>query len=57
MKNICYLLLFVSQVFWGQAAFKQGNQYYQKGNYQKAIASYESILKTGEHSADLYFNL
>lgn len=57
MKNICYLLLFVSQVFWGQAAFEQGNQYYQKGNYQKAIASYESILKTGEHSADLYFNL
>jgi tetratricopeptide (TPR) repeat protein len=57
MKKILILLLFVSQVFWAQSAFDQGNQYYQKENYQAAITSFESILNSGKQSAELYFNL
>lgn len=40
-----------------QTAFEKGNQLYQKENYTEAINSYESILASGEHSADLYFNI
>ncbi|WP_264519960.1 tetratricopeptide repeat protein [Flavobacterium sp. N1994] len=57
MKKILILLLFVSQVFWAQSAFDQGNQFYQKENYQAAITSFESVLNTGKQSAELYFNL
>lgn len=57
MKKILFILLFVSQVFWAQTAFEQGNQQYQKENYQAAISSFESILSTGKQSAEVYFNL
>lgn len=57
MKNIFYLFLFIFQISLAQTAFEKGNNYYQKENYQAAITSYESILKSGKHSADLYFNL
>lgn len=57
MKNILFLLLFVSQTFWAQTAFDQGNKYYEKENYEAAISSYESVLNSGKQSAELYFNL
>jgi tetratricopeptide (TPR) repeat protein len=57
MKNILYLFLFIFQVSFAQTAFEKGNTFYQKEKYQEAITSYESILKSGKHSADLYFNL
>ena len=57
MKNILYLFLFIFQVSLAQTAFEKGNDLYQKENYQAAITSYESILKSGKNSADLYFNL
>ncbi len=38
-------------------AFQQGNQFYQKGDFAKAIEAYESILATGDISGELYFNL
>lgn len=57
MKKILLLLLFVSQVFWAQTAFEQGNQQYQKENYQAAISSFESIINSGKQSAEVYFNL
>jgi tetratricopeptide (TPR) repeat protein len=37
--------------------FSTGNQNYQQENYDEAIASYESILKNGDESWELYFNL
>jgi len=37
--------------------FDQGNQYYQQGEYQKAIESYQKILNEGFESGPLYFNL
>ena len=57
MKKILILLLFVSQVFWAQTAFEQGNKFYEKENYKAAISSYESIVNSGKQSAELYFNL
>lgn len=57
MKNIVYLFLLITQAFWAQSAFEKGNTLYQKGNYQEAISSYESIVKSGQESAEVYFNL
>ena len=37
--------------------FETANEAYAKKDYEKAIFNYESILETGEYSADLYFNL
>ncbi len=57
MKNILYLLLLSTQVFFAKSGFETGNGLYQKGNYQEAIVAYESVLKTNKQSAELYFNL
>ena len=57
MKKILILLLFVSQVFWAQTAFDQGNKFYEKENYEAAISSYESVVSSGKQSSELYFNL
>lgn len=39
------------------ATFKQANDLYNNGQYEEALIHYEKILKDGEHSANLYFNL
>ena len=57
MKKIFYIFLLVFQISLAQTAFEQGNQYYQKENYQAAISSYESIINSGKQSSDVYFNL
>ena len=57
MKKIFYIILLIFQVSLAQNAFEQGNQYYQKENFQAAISSYESIINSGKESADVYFNL
>jgi tetratricopeptide (TPR) repeat protein len=57
MKNILYIFLLITQTFWAQSAFDKGNNLYQKGNYQEAITIYESVVNSGEESAELYFNL
>ncbi|CAD0003260.1 tetratricopeptide repeat protein [Flavobacterium salmonis] len=58
MKNILYLFLLISQVFFAQNSFEKGNALYQKGQYQQAAQTYESIIKEDkQHSAELYFNL
>ncbi len=57
MNKLLFILLFASQSFWAQAAFEQGNQYYQKENYKAAISSFESIIDSGKESAEVYFNL
>lgn len=41
----------------GDSAFTKANSSYSSGNYQEAISSYESILQSGKHSAEVYFNL
>lgn len=57
MKNIFYLLLLFTQVFWAQDAFEKANRLYQKDKFQEAIAEYETILNTKNHAAEVYFNL
>ena len=37
-------------------AFDAGNKYYLAGAYDKAIIEYESIIKSGYQSPELYFN-
>ncbi len=62
MKHLLYTIIFV--FVWGVGFANPNNslldtaaQHYITGNYELAIASYESILKEGSHAAELYFNL
>lgn len=57
MKKLFYILLIFTQIFWAQEAFEKGNSLYQKGQYMEAISMYETILKSGQESAEVYFNL
>jgi tetratricopeptide (TPR) repeat protein len=57
MKNIFYVLLLFSQVFFAQSGFEKGNDLYQKGKYAEAAKAYESVLESQQESAQLYFNL
>jgi tetratricopeptide (TPR) repeat protein len=57
MKNILYILLLSTQVFFAQNGFEKGNAYYEKAKYTEAVAAYESVLKNNKHSSELYFNL
>ncbi|MFV8368907.1 tetratricopeptide repeat protein [Flavobacterium sp. LB2R40] len=57
MKNILYILLLSTQIFFAQNGFEKGNAYYQKGKYSEAVAAYENVLTEKKHSSELYFNL
>ena len=58
MKNIVYLLLFITSILTAQNSFEAGNALYKKGQYEQAIQAYESVVQTDKkESADLYFNL
>jgi tetratricopeptide (TPR) repeat protein len=57
MKRIVIIFILIFQASLAQNAFEQGNQFYQKEQYQQAITSYESILSSGKQSSELYFNL
>ncbi|AWK03352.1 BatE protein [Flavobacterium crocinum] len=58
MKNILYLFLLISQIFFAQGRFEAGNALYQKGQYKEAVQVYENIVKEDKlQSAELYFNL
>jgi tetratricopeptide (TPR) repeat protein len=57
MKNLLYIVLLTTQVFFAQSGFENGNALYQKGKYQEAITAYESVFRTKKQSAELYFNI
>lgn len=57
MKNSIYLFLLFTQVFWAQSDFDKGNEYYRKNNFEAAAKSYEVVLKGGNESVELYYNL
>ncbi len=57
MKNIVYIIVLVSQVFFAQNDFEKGNEFYKKGKYEQAIEAYNSVLSAKKQSAELYFNL
>lgn len=55
------ILICLSSFYFGisqsNSLFTAATENYNKGEYTKAIDKYEQILKNGEHSAELYFNL
>ena len=57
MKNLLYIFLLSTQIFFAQTGFEKGNVFYEKGNYKDAVLAYESVLNDNKHSAELYFNL
>lgn len=57
MKNILYILLLFTQIFWAQDNFEAGNKLYRQDKFEEAVKAYENVLKTKKHSAELYFNL
>lgn len=57
MKKIFYIILLISQAFYAQSAFEKGNDLYKKEKYEEAVVVYEGIVKSGQQSAELYFNL
>lgn len=57
MKNIVYILLLTTQIFFAQSGFEKGNDLYQKGKYDLAAKAYESVLAANKESVELYFNL
>jgi tetratricopeptide (TPR) repeat protein len=57
MKNIFYILLLTTHIFFAQSGFEKGNDLYQKGKYDLAAKAYESVLSANQESAELYFNL
>jgi len=60
MKKWILLLVFCSfSVAFAQndLLFESASKAYNEGNYEEAIDNYQEILKSGQHSAELYFNL
>lgn len=60
MKHITSILIFLlsfGSLAQNETLFKEANSLYNDGKYMDAIDRYESIIKTGQHSAELYFNL
>ncbi|MFT7351430.1 MAG: tetratricopeptide (TPR) repeat protein [Flavobacterium sp.] len=60
MKKLVYILVLFSTVLFAQNsnnAIKNGNQLYQQGKYEEAIAQYNLVLNNEEQAAELYFNL
>ncbi|MSP84361.1 MAG: tetratricopeptide repeat protein [Flavobacteriaceae bacterium] len=57
MKDLFYIIVLTTQVFFAQNGFENGNALYQKGKYQEAITAYESVFIKKKQSAELYFNI
>jgi len=56
---LALLILPIGHLYADQRAylFQKGNEYYQAGDYEKAIQAYEEILRMGYESPEVYFNL
>ena len=60
MKQLVVYILFLVTVFTqaqNNSLFDQANALYNEGKFADAVNKYEEILKTGQHSADIYYNL
>ena len=58
MKKILYIFLIFSSFSFAQsdALFKKANNLYNAEDYEQAIATFEQLLSTKEHSSQLYIN-
>ena len=60
MKQLFYIFfVLVSTTSFAQneTLFDQANTFYNEGNYTEALDKYMAVLDSGEHSAELYFNI
>lgn len=63
MKSLIYIAIFFTQILFAQSKadakklFDQGNDLYQKEQFEQAAAKYEQVLKEGLVSDEVYFNL
>ena len=60
MRAITFLLICCFSLFGfaqNDQAFSEANALYNDGKYAEAIDKYESVLKSNQHSSELYFNL
>ena len=58
MKNLIYIFLLTSTIFFAQTGIENGNTLYKQGNYQEAIDVYETIVyRSQKQSPELYFNI
>ena len=60
MKQLLYILTFLFCTFsvaQNNALFDEANTFYNNGKYAEAIQKYEAVLTSGQHSAEVYFNL
>jgi len=56
--SFCFcFLLFGANAQDPNTLFSEGNKYYQEANFEKAIETYDLVLKSGYESAALYYNL
>ena len=58
--KLLVLLFFNVFIVLGQdqgAAFENANSAYNAGQFEKAVMLYKEILESGQHSAELYYNL
>jgi tetratricopeptide (TPR) repeat protein len=58
-QSIFILIVFISSfsIAQNEELFTKGNSLYNEGKFQDAINTYENILNTENHSAELYFNI
>ena len=60
MLKIFNIILLMMGMVYSQnmdSLFSDGNEYYNKNQFNDAVEEYESILNQGFYSADLYYNL
>ncbi len=58
MKNLVYIFILISNIFFAQIGIENGNILYKRGNYQEAIDAYETIVyRSQKQSPELYFNI
>ncbi len=63
MKSFIYIAILFTQILFAQSKadaqklFQQGNNLYQKEQFEQAAAKYEQVLKQGLVSDEVYFNL
>ncbi|MFK7780867.1 tetratricopeptide repeat protein, partial [Psychroserpens sp.] len=60
MKPLIYILTFLLSTFalaQNNELFDEANAMYNDANYNEALEKYKTILESGEHSAELYFNM
>lgn len=61
MKTLIYFLSFlcsiVSNATQNTSLFEEANTLYNQERYNEALSKYKTVLESGEHSAELYFNM